>query len=77
MIMDIEATKLELMQLLLQTQEEDVLVRLRKVFQEQSPDWWSSLSCEERKEIQEGIEEADGEEYIENSEVRKRFEKWH
>ena len=77
MIMDIEATKLELMQLILQTQEEEVLVRLRKVFQEQSSDWWLNLSPEERKEIQKGIEEADGEEYIENSEVRKRFEKWH
>lgn len=77
MAMDIEATKLELMQLLLQTEEEDVLVRLHKVFEEQSSDWWLHLSAEERKEIQEGIEEADKGEYIENSEVRKRFKKWH
>ena len=74
--MDIEATKLELMQLLLQTQEEDVLVRLREVFQEQSSDWWFELSPEEKKEIQAGIEEADQGKFIENSEIRKRFDRW-
>jgi len=35
-IMNIETTKLELMQLLLQTQKESLLTKLRKVFDEES-----------------------------------------
>ncbi len=75
--MDIQATKLELMQLLLQTEEEEVLIRLRTVFQEQTTDWWERLSSEEKKKIKTGIREADRGELIANSEVRKRFKRWH
>lgn len=75
--MDIQATKLELMQLLLQTEEEEVLIRLRTVFQEQTTDWWERLSSEEKEKIETGIREADRGELIANSEVRKRFKRWH
>lgn len=75
--MDIETTKLELMQLLLQTQKESVLEKLQQVFEEESKDWWDDLDSDERKEIETGIEQADRGEYVEHSEVRKNFSKWH
>ncbi len=73
--MNIEATKLELMYLLLQTQKESLLVKLKTVFEEEQVDWWSELSKEEREEIETGLAQADGGEYIANETVMKRFDK--
>ncbi|MBP0905691.1 hypothetical protein ACFSKN_16370 [Mariniflexile gromovii] len=75
--MNIEATKLELMHLLLQTQKESLLAKLKKVFEEEQGDWWSDMSKEEQEEIKTGINEADKEDYITNEAVMKRFDKWH
>ena len=41
--MSIEATKLELMQLLLHTQKKSVLAKLKKVFWEGTEDWSAQL----------------------------------
>lgn len=49
--MNIETTKLELMHLLLQTQKESLLVRLKKVFEEEPSDWWDEMSIEEKKKL--------------------------
>lgn len=75
--MNIETTKLELMHLLLQTQKEDLLAKLKKVFEEEQVDWWSEMSKEEQEEIKTGLEQADKGEYITNDTVMKRFNKWH
>ncbi len=76
-VMNIEATKLELMHLLLQTQKETLLAKLKKVFEEEQTDWFTEMSSEEQEEIKIGIEQADKGEYISNDEVMKRFKKWH
>ena len=75
--MNIEATKLELMHLLLQTQKESLLAKLKKVFEEEQGDWWSEMSKEEQEEIKTGLEQADKGDYIANETVMKRFDKWH
>ncbi len=74
--MNIEATKLELMHLLLQTQKESLLAKLKNVFEEEG-DWWNELSNEEQEEINMGLAQADKEEYSTNGTVMKRFDKWH
>ncbi len=75
--MNIETTKLELMHLLLQTQKESLLAKLKKVFEEEQVDWWNEMSREEQQEVEIGIAQADKENYIANSTVMKRFNKWH
>ena len=75
--MSIEAKKLELMNLLLQTQEERVLAKLKKVFEEEETDWWNKISEEERKEIETGLNQADAGDLIPYTEVKKHFDKWH
>ncbi|CAH8284878.1 hypothetical protein EV196_101173 [Mariniflexile fucanivorans] len=75
--MNIETTKLELMHLLLQTQKESLLAKLKKVFEEEQGDWWSDMSKEEQEEIKTGINEADKGDYITDETLMKRFEKWH
>ena len=75
--MNIETTKLELMHLLLQTQKESLLIKLKKVFEEEQTDWWNEMNSEEQQEIKTGIEQADNEQYIAHKQVMKQFEKWH
>lgn len=75
--MNIEATKLELMHLLLQTQEESILKRLKSVFEEEQVDWWDEMSISEQEEVKTGLEQANKCEYVANENVMKRFDKWH
>ncbi|MCB4808394.1 hypothetical protein LG651_09025 [Tamlana sp. 62-3] len=75
--MSIETTKLELMHLLLQTQKESILKKIKSVFEEEQVDWWSEMSKKEQEEIKTGLVQADNEEYKANETVMKRFEKWH
>ncbi|WP_417361404.1 hypothetical protein [Galbibacter sp.] len=74
--MNIEATKLELMHLLLQTQKEGLLAKLKKVFDEEQGDWWNEMSKEEQEEINTGLDQADEGIYLANETVMKRFDKW-
>lgn len=75
-IMNIETIKLELMHLLLQTQEESLLAKIKKVFEEERTDWWDEMDEEERQEIQKGIEQADKGQFAPHEKVMKRFDKW-
>ena len=75
--MNIEATKLELMQLLLQTEKESLLNKLKKVFEEEHADWWSDMSEDEQAAVKNGLMEADKENYVSKKEVLNLFDKWH
>ncbi|MCM4167087.1 hypothetical protein KCTC52924_02663 [Arenibacter antarcticus] len=75
--MNIEAKKLELMHLLLQTQKESLLAKLKKVFDEEQVDWWNEMTKEEQEEINTGLKQADKGEYVASETVMKRFDKWH
>lgn len=74
--MNIEATKLELMQLLLQTQKESLLMKIKTILEEEQEDWWSEMSKDEQDEIKTGLAQADKGEFIANEKVMKRFDKW-
>ena len=73
--MNIEATKLELMNLLLQTNNESVLTKLKVVFEEEAVDWWNDMSINEREEIKMGLKQADNGNFISNEMVMKQFDK--
>ncbi len=75
--MNIEAAKLELMHLLLQTQKESVLLKIKKIFEKEHIDWWNEISEAEQNEIEKGLSQADNGEYVSNESVMKRFDKWH
>jgi predicted transcriptional regulator len=75
--MNIETTKLELMHLLLQTQKESILKKLKAVFEEEQADWWNEMSQDEQDEIKTGLAQADKGEYKANETVMKRFDKLH
>ena len=57
--MNIETTKLELIHLLLQTQKESLIKKLKSVFEEEQVDWWNEMSENEQEEIKTGLKQAD------------------
>lgn len=74
--MDIEATKLELMHLLLQTQKETLLAKVKKVFEDEHTDWWDDMNEDEKKEMETGLKQADKGQLTPHIQVMKRFDKW-
>ena len=64
-IMNIQAEKLELIKMLLNTKKPSVLARIRSIFEkEEKVDFWNNLSEEEKEDIRQGIKELDkGEKY--------------
>lgn len=75
--MNIETTKLELIQQLLQTQKVSLLSKIKKVFEEEQVDWWHDLNDDEKNEIKIGISQADKGEFSNHDVVMKKFDKWH
>jgi hypothetical protein len=64
-IMNIQAEKLELIRMLLNTKKPSVLASIRKIFEkEEKGDFWNTLSEGEKEDIRQGIKELDkGEKY--------------
>lgn len=75
--MSIETTKLELMNLLLHTQKESVLEKIKDIFQkESSQDWWEELSKEEHQDIEQGLNEFENGQVKSHRDVMKLFDEW-
>ena len=74
--MDIQATKLELMQMLLNTQKEDVLAQVKAILEDET-DFWETLSVEDQQAIDEGIQQLERGESISfedaEKEIKERF----
>ena len=75
--MNIETTKLELIQQLQKTKDKAVLLKIRKVFEEESGDWYEELSVEEKEEIEIGIQQADERKLVSHESVMAKLKKWH
>ncbi|HLS29298.1 MAG TPA: hypothetical protein VK021_00430 [Flavobacteriaceae bacterium] len=74
--MDTEVTKMEIIRLLLNTNDKNLLLRVKHLFQNESKDWWDNLNKEERKEIEKGLQQADRGELKSHKEVLTHFDKW-
>jgi len=71
--MDIQATKLELMRLLRNTQKEQVLQRVKEIFeQEEDVDFWDNLDEELKASIEKGLSESDRGETKSHEVVREK-----
>ena len=73
--MNIETTKLELIQQLQKTKDKAVLLKIRKVFEEESADWYDELSVEEKKEIELGIRQANEGKLVSHESVMAKLKK--
>ncbi|WP_336732605.1 hypothetical protein [Chryseobacterium sp. VD8] len=68
--------KLELIQWLSTLEDASVIKKLIQFRKEETKDWWSLISEEEKESIEKGISEADNNELKSHSEARKLYGKW-
>ena len=72
MNMSLQSKKLELVQLILNTEKPAILARVEAILKkEQASDWWDELSQAEQESIEKGLAEADKGELIPHEEVMK------
>lgn len=70
--MNLQAKKLEIVQLILNTEKPDVLKKVEDVLKRKQPvDWWDEISEVEKQAIEKGLAEADRGELIPHDNVMK------
>ena len=63
--MNIQAEKLELVRLIVETDNPTILASIKKLFHKESPeDFWNTLPSDQRTEILEGLKEIDAGEIV-------------
>jgi len=70
--MNLQSKKLELVQLILNTEKPSILAKVEAILKkEKNSDWWDEISPEEKKAIEKGLSEADKGELIPHEEVMR------
>ena len=70
--MTLEIRKINLINWLSTVQEEDILTLIEKIQKERS-DWWDKISEDDKKAINEGLDQLDKGEYLSRSEVQSKI----
>ena len=74
--MNIQAEKLDLLQTILNTNDEGLIMDVKAFLSNRKTDWFDELSDEQQKDVLEGLAEADRGEIVPHSEIVKLFGKW-
>ena len=70
--MNIQTVKIELLKMIINTDNPSVLEKIMRIFQNEKKDFWSNLSKEDQEEILAGIDELDkGEKYSYDEIIKK------
>ena len=73
--MNIQAEKLELVRLILDTSNPDIIKSIKEFFaKNKTIDFWDTLSQEEKFDIQKGIKEIDNDEIVDYNEFMKSYQ---
>jgi DUF438 domain-containing protein len=72
--MNIQAEKIELVKMLLDTENPEIIESIKNIFKkENSSDFWNELSLAEQNEIKQGIEELDNGKRVSYESVLKKI----
>jgi hypothetical protein len=72
--MNIQAEKLEIIRMILETDNPGILESIKKLFLKESPvDFWTSLPQEQKDEILEGLEQIDKGETVKYDDLMKKY----
>jgi hypothetical protein len=74
--MDLQAEKLNILQTIMNTNDEGLIMDVKAFLSDRKADWFDELSDEQQKDILESIAEADRGETVPHVEVVKLFGKW-
>ncbi|WP_396167300.1 hypothetical protein [Flavobacterium sp.] len=72
-MMDIQAEKISLAQLLLQTEDVTIIKKVKAIFNSKKEDWWDELSIAQKVAIEESEREIDRGEFFLYEEVKKQL----
>jgi len=68
--------KIELIQWLSTIEDISVLNKIMELRKKESKDWWNSISENEKKSIETGLNDAENGKLNDHSQARKLYEKW-
>jgi hypothetical protein len=74
--MNLQAEKLNILQTIMNTNDEGLIMDVKAFLSGRKADWFDELSDEQKKDVLEGLAEADRGETVPHSEVVKLFAKW-
>jgi hypothetical protein len=73
--MDIQLEKLELIKMLVETDDQSIIASVKKIFSSNKKDFWEELSQEQRDEIEESDRQIDRGEFVNFEEFMQEFTK--
>lgn len=76
MEMNLQRTKLELIQWLSTIDNPSIIEKILAIRNNEKEDWWERLSALEKDSINKGIKEADAGNLKDNDQARKIYGKW-
>jgi hypothetical protein len=76
MEMNLQATKLELIQWLSTIDNPSIIEKILAIRANEKEDWWDNLSASEKESINHGIEDADAGNLKDHDQARKIYGKW-
>ncbi len=74
--MNIQLEKLDLLQTIINTNDERLILDVKEFLSNRKTDWFDGLSNEQQNDVLEGIAEADRGETVSHAEAVKLFGKW-
>jgi len=74
--MDLQAEKLNILQTIINTDDEGLIMDVKAMLSGRKADWFDELGSEQQNDVLEGLAEADRGETVPHSEVVKLFGKW-
>jgi len=72
-MMDIQAEKISLAQLLLQTDDVTIIKKVKAIFNSKKEDWWDELNIAQKEAIEESEREIDRGEFFLYEELKKQL----
>jgi len=76
MEINIQNTKIELIQWLASLEDKSLIEKVLNLRNTQTKDWWNEISDTEKESIKKGISDAEKGKLNAHTEVRKVYEKW-
>ncbi|MDC6385666.1 hypothetical protein D2V93_09305 [Flagellimonas taeanensis] len=76
MDMDIQDKKIELIQWLSTLDDKSIIEKIMKLRESEKVDWWENISNQEKKSIEQGMEDAASGRMKPHSEAKKLYGKW-
>ena len=73
--MNIQTVKIELLKMIINTENPSVLDKIMRIFQNEKQDFWASLSKEDQEEILAGIDDLNKGEQYNYDEIIKKHRK--